>query len=131
MIMSESRLKDLLDEAQVIQDFLEEPVNEEPNALSEKLSMMCVYMARSGNMLADAKYLQDVERDKVFTEYYDEISSMPATIASKLIDSKTSEVNYLVNWLERINRACTHQADSIRTIFSYVKENLKMTRNGY
>ena len=129
--MSESRLKDLLDEAQVIQDFLEEPVNEEPNALSEKLSMMCVYMARSGNMLADAKYLQDVERDKVFTEYYDEISSMPATIASKLIDSKTSEVNYLVNWLERINRACTHQADSIRTIFSYVKENLKMTRNGY
>ena len=131
MIMSDSRLKDLLDEAQVIQDFLEEPVNEEPNALSEKLSMMCVYMARSGNMLADAKYLQDVERDKVFTEYYDEISSMPATIASKLIDSKTSEVNYLVNWLERINRACTHQADSIRTIFSYVKENLKMTRNGY
>ncbi len=129
--MSDSRLKDLLDEAQVIQDFLEEPVNEEPNALSEKLSMMCVYMARSGNMLADAKYLQDVERDKVFTEYYDEISSMPATIASKLIDSKTSEVNYLVNWLERINRACTHQADSIRTIFSYVKENLKMTRNGY
>ena len=131
MIMSDSRLKDLLDEAQVIQDFLEEPVNEEPNALSEKLSMMCVYMARSGNMLADAKYLQDVEQDKVFTEYYDEISSMPATIASKLIDSKTSEVNYLVNWLERINRACTHQADSIRTIFSYVKENLKMTRNGY
>lgn len=129
--MSDSRLKDLLDEAQVIQDFLEEPVNEEPNALSEKLSMMCVYMARSGNMLADAKYLQDVERDKVFTEYYDEISSMPATIASKLIDSKTSDVNYLVNWLERINRACTHQADSIRTIFSYVKENLKMTRNGY
>lgn len=129
--MSDSRLKDLLDEAQVIQDFLEEPVNEEPNALSEKLSMMCVYMARSGNMLADAKYLQDVERDKVFTEYYDEISSMPATIASKLIDSKTSEVNYLVNWLDRINRACTHQADSIRTIFSYVKENLKMTRNGY
>ena len=129
--MSDSRLKDLLDEAQVIQDFLEEPVNEEPNALSEKLSMMCVYMARSGNMLADAKYLQDVEQDKVFTEYYDEISSMPATIASKLIDSKTSEVNYLVNWLERINRACTHQADSIRTIFSYVKENLKMTRNGY
>ena len=129
--MSDSRLKDLLDEAQVIQDFLEEPVNEEPNALSEKLSMMCVYMARSGNMLADAKYLQDVERDKVFTEYYDEISSMPATIATKLIDSKTSEVNYLVNWLERINRACTHQADSIRTIFSYVKENLKMTRNGY
>lgn len=129
--MSKSRLKDLFDEAQVIQDFLEQPVNEEPNALSEKLSMMCVYMARSGNMLADAKYLQDVERDKVFTEYYDEISSMPATIASKLIDSKTSEVNYLVNWLERINRACTHQADSIRTIFSYVKENLKMTRNGY
>ena len=129
--MSEARIKSLLDEAQLIQNFLEEPVSEEPNALAEKLSLMCVYMARSGNMLADAKYLQDVEKDKVFSSYYEEISKMPATIAAKFIESRTSDVNYLVNWLERINRTCTHQADSIRTIFSYVKENLKMTRNGY
>ena len=93
--------------------------------------MLCVYMARSGNMLADAKYIQDLERNRVYTEYSKLILKMPATVATKFIESQTGEVNYLVNWLDRINRACTHQADSLRTIFSFVKENLKMARGGY
>lgn len=121
----------LLEECQIIQEFLEEKVSEEPNELSDRLSMLCVYMARSGNMLADAKYIQDLERNRVYTEYSKLILKMPATVATKFIESQTGEVNYLVNWLDRINRTCTHQADSLRTIFSFVKENLKMARGGY
>lgn len=124
-------IKTMLDECKEMQAFLEEKPSDDPNELTERLAMLSVYMARSGDMLAQAKFLQDDMRNKVFEEKSFEIATLSPTIASKMIESQTGECNYLVNWLDRINRSCVHQADSLRTIFSYVKENLKMTRKGY
>lgn len=124
-------IKTMLEECKEMQDYLEEKPSDDPNELTERLAMLSVYMARSGDMLAQAKFLQDDMRSKVFEEKSFEIATLSPTIASKMIESQTGECNYLVNWLDRINRSCVHQADSLRTIFSYVKENLKMTRKGY
>lgn len=124
-------IKTMLDECKEMQAYLEEKPSDDPNELTERLAMLSVYMARSGDMLAQAKFLQDDMRSKVFEEKSFEIATLSPTIASKMIESQTGECNYLVNWLDRINRSCVHQADSLRTIFSYVKENLKMTRKGY
>lgn len=124
-------IKTMLEECKEMQAYLEEKPSDDPNELTERLAMLSVYMARSGDMLAQAKFLQDDMRSKVFEEKSFEIATLSPTIASKMIESQTGECNYLVNWLDRINRSCVHQADSLRTIFSYVKENLKMTRKGY
>lgn len=124
-------IKTMLEECNEMQSYLEERPSDDPNELTERLAMLSVYMARSGDMLAQAKFIQDELRSKVFEEKSYEISTLSPTIANKLIECKTGECNYLVNWLDRINRSCVHQADSLRTIFSYVKENLKMTRKGY
>ena len=124
-------IKTMLEECKEMQDYLEEKPSDDPNELTERLAMLSIYMARSGDMLAQAKFLQDDMRSKVFEEKSFEIATLSPTIASKMIESQTGECNYLVNWLDRINRSCVHQADSLRTIFSYVKENLKMTRKGY
>lgn len=124
-------IKTMLDECKEMQAFLEVKPSDDPNELTDRLAMLSVYMARSGDMLAQAKFLLDDMRCKVFDEKQFEIGTMSPTIASKYIESQTGECNYLVNWLDRINRSCVHQADSLRTIFSYVKENLKMTRKGY
>lgn len=121
----------LLDECKDIQYFLEEVVSDDPHELAERLSKLCVYMARSGAILADAKYMQDQARRGVYDVYFDQITRMSATVASKFIESETGEMNYLVNWADRINKSCTHQADSLRTMLSYAKENLKLTRSGY
>ena len=59
------------------------------------------------------------------------ILKMPATIAMKFIASQTVTENYLVNWLDRINRTCTHQSDNIRTQISFAKEQMSLTRRGY
>ena len=124
-------IQTMLDECKTMQEYLEQKPSDNPDELTERLAMLSVYMARSGDMLAQAKYLQDEMRNKVFDEKNFEITTMSPTIASKFIESQTGECNFLVNWLDRINRSCVHQADSLRTIFSYVKENLKMTRKGY
>jgi hypothetical protein len=124
-------IKTMLEECKEMQSYLEQRPSDDPNELTDRLAMLSVYMARSGDMLAQAKFIQDDLRSKVFEEKSYEISTLSPTIANKLIECKTGECNYLVNWLDRINRSCVHQADSLRTIFSYVKENLKMTRKGY
>lgn len=124
-------IKELFDECQEIQAYLEQKASEEPNELTDRISNICIYMARSGNMLAEAKYIQDMYRQDIFNKHETKILEMSATVANKFIESQLAEVNMLVNWIDRINRSCTHQADSLRTIMSYVKENLKLTKGGY
>ena len=104
-------IDDLLQEAQEIQDFLESVPdnNEDPNELAIRLTYLNNYMARSGKMLADAKQMQDSAISAAYAEHSKAILKMPATIAMKFIASQTVTENYLVNWLDRINRTCTHQ----------------------
>nr|DAN45502.1 MAG TPA: hypothetical protein [Caudoviricetes sp.] len=126
-------IDDLLQEAQEIQDFLESVPdnNEDPNELAIRLAYLNNYMARSGKMLADAKQMQDSAISAAYAEHSKAILKMPATIAMKFIASQTVTENYLVNWLDRINRTCTHRSDNIRTQISFAKEQMSLTRRGY
>ena len=126
-------IDDLLQEAQEIQDFLESVPdnNEDPNELAIRLTYLNNYMARSGKMLADAKQMQDSAISAAYAEHSKAILKMPATIAMKFIASQTVAENYLVNWLDRINRTCTHQSDNIRIQISFAKKQMSLTRRGY
>lgn len=124
-------MKELLEEAQRIQDFLEITTSDDPAELTNRLSDINTYMARTGRMLADAKLLQDNAMSATYGEHSKAIMKMPATIASKFISSQCGDVNYLVNWLDRLNRTCVHQGDNIRTQLSFIKEQLSLTRKGY
>jgi len=107
--------------AQKIQDFLEEDFDENPNILVERLGTINTYLAVSGKALADAKLIQDNNL----------IMKMPATIATKFIGSQAYEVNFIVNWLDRINKSLVHTGDNLRTQISYAKEELRLTKQGY
>ena len=79
-------------------------------------------MSRSGEMLADAMQLQDRAINAVYAEQGKLILKMPATIASKFVNSCCDQENRLVKWLERINATCKHQSDNLRTQISFAKE---------
>lgn len=117
--------------AQKIQDFLEEDYDESPNALVDRLGTINTYLAISGKSLADAKLIQDKEISAMYSAYNNLILKMSATIATKFINSQTYEINYLVNWLDRINRALVHTGDNTRTQISFAKEELRLTKQGY
>ncbi|MEG2061803.1 MAG: hypothetical protein RRY33_08110 [Alistipes sp.] len=121
----------LIKEAQTIQDFLEITSSDDPAELSLRLSEINVYMARSGKMLADAKLLQDNAIASVYAQHFKAIQKMPATVVIKFVNSQCAGANYLVNWLDRINRTCVHQGDNIRTQVSFAKEDMSLTRKGY
>ena len=88
-------------------------------------------MARSGEMLAEAVFLQEEAINRAFEENKDRIESMAAMVANKYLTSCCRHENRLVKWLDRINATCKHQSDNLRTQISFVKEQVRLDGRGY
>lgn len=52
--------------------------------------------------------------------------SMPPSIKKQLIESMCVNENYMVKFVERLNRAATHQLSYIITLISKAKEEMKL-----
>ena len=121
-------------EAQKIQDYLEVTLSDNPEEIIQRIKDLSVYMARSGLMLAEAKKRL---RDKKSSEIYETIleiskqNHLSAKAQNALVESIAQEENFLVDWLDRINKTCTHQIDALRSLLSYEKENLRLNKTGY
>ena len=83
------------------------------------------YMAISGKMLADAKYNYAQLLQSEFVDAIKKTSGLSTTIAKVYIDTLCRDVKYLVDWGERVNRACTHQLEICRSILSTLREEFK------
>ncbi|MFV0501757.1 MAG: hypothetical protein ACK5MH_09235 [Bacteroidales bacterium] len=127
----EEKYNQLIKMAQAIQEFLEQDVSDNPNDLVDRLSTINTFLATSGKALADAKLLQDSKVKKLYDDYFNQISGFSPTVATKFINAMTDKENYLVNWLDRINRTLVHSGDNIRTQVSFAKEELRLTKQGY
>lgn len=118
----------LTEEAEQIQAFLEITCSDDPNEMVSRLSDLSVYMARTGKMLADAKMLL---RARKSTEIRTTILAIAkeACLSGKaqnaLVDSIAEDEAYLVDWVDRLNRTCTHLCENLRTQISYAKQQMQ------
>lgn len=122
-------MKSLSELKTICEDFqerLEIPFSkDDPDACLERMTELEVIMARSGQYLADAKYWQDESRGKL-KQYIDELGSKySVSTLNEYVKAKTLEENHICNWMERINKACSHLTDNLRTTISYKKEELR------
>jgi hypothetical protein len=115
--------EELLEKAKRMQAYLEEKPGTEPNEIIEKIENLSILISQSGDLLSQAKYIQDSvissEIMNALKEGYQD--KLTATGLNKLINSLAKEENYLVNLFDRINAAATHQLDGCRSILSYRK----------
>lgn len=123
------------DEAQRIQDYLEITCSGDPNEIISRISDISVYLARTSQMLADAKKeVSRIKRSEIVKEVVEPLTrsvALSATTQKAIIDGIAIEEQYLVDWLERLNRTCTHQIDALRSMLSYEKEQLRINKTGY
>ena len=129
--IDECFLLPILEEVERMQSFLEITTSDNPKELTERLSDINVYLARSGKLLADAKAFQDSVTANVYARHMEFVSRVPATIAQKFVSSQSVTANHLVNWLDRINRTLVHAGDNIRTQISFAKQDMSLQRKGY
>ena len=117
-------------EASEIQSFAEITTGDDPNEIADRIASCSVYIARTGKMLADAKYHLNAKKKEETLSIISKIlknDKVSKTLQNSLIDSICKEEQYLVDWIERLNKAVTHQMEACRSLLSYEKENLRIS----
>lgn len=127
-------MDELKRETATIQAYLDIVCSNNPEEISDRISQLMSYMARSGEMLAQAKRLlrsrKSVEiRNTIMTVAKAE--RLSASVQNALLDSVCEQEAFLAEWLERVNKSCTHQIEGLRSLLSYEKEGLRLTKTGY
>ena len=124
----------LLEEANAIQSYLEIECSGATEEIINRINAISVYMARSGEMLAQAKRLLRARKSKEIQETILSIAKencLSASIQNALLDSICEEESFFVDLLDRINATCKHQNDALRSLLSFEKESLRMNKSGY
>ena len=123
----------LLSESEDIQKFLEITMGDDPAEATARGNDLATYVARTGKMLADAKlHLNRKKRSEVvdlLVEVAKKTPNATSTTTNELVKSICREEQYLVDWIDRLNRAATHQLDWCRTLISKAKEEMRLAGN--
>lgn len=99
---------------------------DDPDAYVMRGNELVSIMATSGKMLADAKY----HRDKAISENV--INSLkqalneklPASTINEFIKAECKDLNYLVNFIEQVNKECKYQVELLRSLISLRKTEM-------
>jgi hypothetical protein len=114
--------------------FLNVTCSEQVEEVVERGNTLAVHIARSGKLLADAKYhLNGRMKSEVFETLKTTAKAAGATskATNVLIDSLCREEQYLMLWCDRVNRAATHQLDWCRTLVSKAKAEMSLAPSAY
>ena len=124
----------LQEEAKQISDYLQITCQNNPQEIQQRIADTMVYVARTGEMLATAKQML---RRRKSEEIQNTIISIAkenchsAKVQNALLDSIAEEEAFLVDTLDRLNAAATHQLDALRTLLSYEREGMRLNKTGY
>jgi len=111
-----------------MQAFMEQAPTDEPTVLAERLAYCNVYLARSGEMLAQAKKLLNEATAAVFDAKGERLLKAGSQLAGKVIAGYCADEQFLCDWLDRVNRGLVHSADNLRSLLSYAKEGMRVNR---
>ena len=117
----------LIDECREIDAYMGVTPSDNIEEIVERGNDLIVYIARTGKMLADAKYHLNVIRKAEIMDILKIIipEKLSAKVQNALIDSVAREQQYIVDWTERLNRTAVHQLDWCRTIISKAKAEMQ------
>lgn len=116
-------------EIKEMQEYLEVEVSEDANEICERMRVLNVYMARSSRMLAEAKaHRRKAERDTIAA--VPDFGTMPANTLKKYLEVCAYEWYEIEDALENLYKSCVHSLDSMRSLLSFSKEDMRLSRSG-
>ena len=124
----------LQEEARQISSYLQATIQGSPEEIQERMADTMVYVARTGEMLAEAKRLLRRRKSEEIQNTILTIAKencLSAKVQNALLDSIAEDEAFLVDTLDRLNATATHQLDALRTLLSYEKEALRLNKTGY
>lgn len=114
----------IADELKEMQSVIEVEISDDIDEAVERGNVLAVYIARSGKLLADAKYHKEKKLRSDVVSEIKQIVKLPPSVAVKFVDTLVEKENYLMTWADRLNRTCTHQLEWCRTLVSKAKAEM-------
>lgn len=124
----------LQEEAKQISSYLQTTCQGNPQEIQQRIADTMVYVARTGEMLATAKQQLRRRKSEEIQKTIIAIAKencLSAKVQNALLDSIAEEEAFLVDTLDRLNAAATHQLDALRTLLSYEREGMRLNKTGY
>lgn len=124
----------LQEESIQIQGYLDMTCSDNPDEIQERIRVIMPMISRTGYMLAEAKKLLRRRKSNEISNTIIAIAKeqcLSAKVQNALIDSIAEDEAYLVDLLDRLNAAATHQVDALRSLLSYNREELRLEKSGY
>ena len=121
-------------EAKEISGYLQTTLQGSPEEIQQRIADTMVYVARTGEMLAEAKRMLRRRKSEEIQNTIIAIARencLSAKVQNALLDSIAEEEAFLVDTLDRLNATATHQLDALRTLLSYEREGLRLNKTGY
>jgi len=121
-------------ELESIDAFLNITMSEQVEEAVQRGNDLAVYIARTGKLLADAKYhLNNSMKSEVMDTLKETASRAGATskAINAIIGSLCKKEQYLVDWCDRSNRTATHQLEWCRTLISKAKAEMGLAPQLY
>ena len=115
-----TKLEQQQSEVREILEYRKIKYDNEPAVLIDRLTMLNVYLARSGELKANIQFLYDLQQAK-------EVESLTDLQPMKLrevLKGKLALENYALTLADRLNATIVHQIDSIRSQLSYMKAEI-------
>ena len=115
-------------ECQAVQDFLEEPIPDDVNAIAERGNQLSVYLARTGLLMKDAELHYNLSKASEVGKIIERVvkeAMLSAKVQNALVDSISAKEQSLVTWTDRLHKTATRQLDWCRTLISKAKEEMK------
>lgn len=122
--------EEIIKELTEIDSFLNITCSEQIEEVVLRGNDLAVHIARSGKLLADAKYhLNEKLKDEIFETIKEagKQAKATSTAVNGIIKSLCKNEQYMVDWCERVNRTATHQLDWCRTLISKAKEEMRIS----
>lgn len=109
-----------------MQKYLEERTPSEEEGVIQRMEYLQVLVARSGQLLAEARYLRDEAINTAIKGVMNDQTyyNASASTINEFVRTSAKDLSYLVNSLDRINATATHQLDALRSILSYRKSQM-------
>lgn len=121
-----SKYKKLAEEYNKIYSFVSSTYDEAPHSIMDRMSMLNIYLARTGRMVAEADFLKDEKTQEVLSNI--KLLGFSPSIQKEWIKSSTKAENMLFKSVERLNAAIVHQLDVLRSQLSYLKTEIENIR---
>jgi hypothetical protein len=116
-------------EIKAMQEYLEIETSEDPNEICERIRTINVYMARSSRLLAEAKmHRRKSEKDVIGA--LPDFGNMPANTLKKYLEVCAYEWYEIEDALDNLYKTCVHALDSLRSLLSFIKEDMRLSRSG-